>query len=178
MKRIVIAVMVIGVFTLGLIANSWAKELNIAFADKMKILFEYKKTKDLNQELEKESQEARTTVEKMSEDIKKLQDEMELLSESARKEKQPELEKKMQELENFRREKMQSIGKKQDEGIRQITKEIADICEQFGKGKGYDAILDIRASLYTPAGMDVTDGILAEMNKAQAPAAPAAQPAK
>nr|MBC8484914.1 hypothetical protein [Bacteroidota bacterium] len=52
---------------------------------------------------------------------------------------------------------MQEIGRKQDEGVRKISKEIADICEQYGKSKGYDAIIDIRATLYTPTSLELTD---------------------
>lgn len=163
MKKIfLVAVALVFILGLGNVANA---EMKIGFADKMKILFEYKKTKDLNKELEQESQSARTQVEKMSEEIKKLNDEMELLSESARKEKQPELENKIKALNDFRRDKMQEIGRKQDEGIRKITEEITKVCEQFGKDKGFDVIIDVRATLYAPQGSDLTEEILKDLNK-------------
>jgi len=156
------------IVVVGLCGGVMAQDMKIGFADKMKILFEYNKTKELNTELEKEGQAARTEVEQRSEEIRKLRDEMELLSESAKKEKQPELEKQVKELNDFRREKMQEIGRKQDEGIRKITEEISAICEQYGKNNGYDAIIDIRATLFAPKGQDLTEAILVELNKAQA----------
>ena len=51
------------------------------------------------------------------------------------------------------------------ESIRGISKEISDVCEKYGKDKGYDAILDARATLYTPESLDITDEILKELNK-------------
>lgn len=161
-------ILLISVVTILMFAGAtdlFAKELRIGFADKLKILFEYKKAKELNEALEKENEDAKVEFDKMAEGIKRLRDEMELLSESARREKGPELEKKLKELDNFRREKQQEIGRKYDEGIRSISKEISEVCERYGKNKGYDAILDARASLYVPESLDITDDILTELNK-------------
>lgn len=155
----------VAVLVVGFTANVWAKEMKIGFADKMRILFEYNKTKELNDALEKDGQAAREEIEKQSEEVRKLRDEMELLSESAKSTKRPELEKKVRDLDNYRREKMQEIGKKQDEGIRKISDEITAICEQYGKNKGYDTIIDIRATLYAPKDADLTEDILLELNK-------------
>ena len=156
---------VAAVLLLGATASVWAEGVKIGFADKMKILFEYSKTKELNAELEKEGQAARAEIEKMSEEIKKLRDEMELLSESARNEKRSVLEQKVRGLDDYRREKMQEIGRKQDEGIRKISDEITAVCEKYGKSKGYDTIIDLRATLYAPSGQDITADILKELNK-------------
>ena len=164
MKRII----VIGLaclLALGACVNCFAKDMKIGFADKMKILFDYDKTKALNKELEDESQAARGEIDKKSAEIRKMNDEMSLLSESAKQEKQPELEAKVKALDDFRRAKMQELSRKQDEGVRAITAEIADVAAKFGKEKGYDVIIDIRATLYAPEGEDVTDDILAELNK-------------
>ena len=150
---------------LGATASVWAEGVKIGFADKMKILFEYGKTKELNAELEKEGQAARAEIEKRSEEIKKLRDEMELLSESARNEKRSMLEQKVRGLDDYRREKMQEIGRKQDEGIRKISDEIAAVCSKYGKSKGYDTIIDLRATLYAPSDQDITADILKELNK-------------
>ncbi len=164
MRKFFVGIMITAM-VLGISLGAQAKDFKVAFADKMKILFEYEKTKDLNKELEDESQKARAEMEKMSDDVKKMSDEMALLSESAKKEKQPELDNKINELNNYRREKMQEISKKQDEGIRQITKEITDVCSKYGKANGYDVIIDVRATLYAPEAMDVTEPILKELNK-------------
>ena len=162
-KILLLGIITILAFTVA--TNSLAEGLKIGFADKLKILFEYKKAKELNEALEKENQNAKVEFNKRTEEIKKLRDEMELLSESARREKGPELEKKLKELDRFRREKQQEIGRKYDEGIRSISEEISGVCEKYGKNKGYDAILDARAALYVPELLDITDEILKELNK-------------
>ena len=164
MKKILL-LGIITILAFAVATNSLAEGLKIGFADKLKILFEYKKAKELNEALEKEKHNAKKEFDKRTEEIKKLRDEMELLSESARREKGPELEKKLRELDAFRREKQQEIGRKYDEGIRDISKEISDVCEKYGKDKGYDAILDARAALYVPGSLDMTDEILKELNK-------------
>lgn len=164
MKKILLLAL-IAIFMIGFTIDSWAKEMKIGFADKLKILFEYKKSKELNEDLEKENQKAKEEFDRKADDIKKLRDEMELLSESARRQKESELETKLKELDNFRRGKQQEIGRKYDEGIRDISKEISEVCEKYGKNKGYDAIIDKRATLYAPESMDITEDILKELNK-------------
>lgn len=162
-KYLLIALMVL--FAAASAANCWAKDMKIGFADKMKILFEYNKTKQLTKDLDEEGQKAKAEADKMSDEIKKMQEEIELLSESAKKEKQPELEKKIQAFNEFRRVKMQELSKRQEDSIKNITDEISTICTQYGKANGYDMILDIRAALYTPEGQDITEKLIDELNK-------------
>ncbi|NQT22842.1 MAG: OmpH family outer membrane protein [Candidatus Omnitrophica bacterium] len=164
MKKLLLLV-IAAAFVFSLLANSWAVEMKMGFADKLRILFEYKKAKDLNAELENENQVAKEEFDIKAEEIKKLRDEMELLSESARREKEVELEAMLRELDEFRRAKQREIGRKYDEGIRDISKEISTICENYGKNKGYDAIIDTRATIYIPPSLDITDQILKELNK-------------
>jgi len=165
MKKIFVLILAVAFFACIGIQAVYAKELKIGFADKLKILYEYKKTNELNKLLEKESIESKAKLEKMTEEIKKMSDDMELLSESAKKEKTPILEKKIQELNDFRRSKVQEMTRKQDDGLRKISEEITSICQRFGKAKGYDVIIDLRATLYPPDNMDLTDDILKDLNK-------------
>jgi len=160
-----VSILLVLAFVFSLVANAWAVEMKIGFADKLRILFEYKKAKELNAELETENQAAKEEFDRKAEEIKKLRDEMELLSESARKEKEAELERMLRNLDEFRRAKQREIGRKYDEGIRDISKEISTICEKYGKDNGYDAIIDTRATIYVPQSLDVTDDILKDLNK-------------
>lgn len=164
MKKVLIATLA-ALFAFGLVSNCWANELKIAFADKLKILFEYKKAKDLNESLEKENAAAKTEFDRKSADIKKLREEIELLNEKARGKKQAELDEKLRDLDNFRREKQREIGQKYDEGIKAISAEIGKVCDEFGTKNGYDAIIDTRAVVYIPEPLDITDQILKELNK-------------
>jgi len=164
MKRSMLVIFLLCVMGSSLL-DAHAGQMKIGFADKMKILFEYEKTKELNQKLEKESNNAKAEFERRSEEVRKLIDEMELLSESARKEKQAELEKKREELDKFRREKMQDLGQRQDDGIREISEKVSAVCKKYGEDNGYDAIIDLRATVYVPAALDITDAIMKELNK-------------
>jgi len=164
MKKFLLMLVVVS-FVFSLAISSWAKEMKVGYADKLRILFEYNKAKQLNDELEKENQNAIKEFDKKAEEIKKIRDEMELLSESAKKEKESVLEQKLKSLDEFRKERQREIGRKYDESIRGISKEIADVCEKYGKDNGYDAIIDTRATLYVPDSLDITDGILKELNK-------------
>lgn len=166
MKRNLFLLFVVTIIlAFGITADSFAKDLKIGFADKLQILFEYKKAKELNEALEKENQAAKEEFDKKTEMIKKLRDEMELLKPEARKKKETELEEKLKELDDFRREKQREIGRKYDEGIREISKEIASVCEKYGKDNGYDVIIDSRATVYVPNTLDVTIDIIKELNK-------------
>jgi len=140
-------------------------EQKIAFADKLKVLFEYKKSKELNERLEKENQQAKEDFDKKAQEVKNIRDEMELLSETARKRKSVELEAKLKALDEFRVQKQREISKKYDDGIREISEEIAEISKKYGKANKYDAIIDSRATIYFPDSLDVTDEVLKELNK-------------
>ncbi|MDD4203140.1 MAG: OmpH family outer membrane protein [Candidatus Omnitrophica bacterium] len=153
------------VFVLGLTGIAYAENGKIGFVDRRTIAFEYNKIKDLNASIEQDYEAARQEIEIKTADIKKLSEDMELLSESARQEKEPELQEKIRDFDNYRREKMQELGKKRDDGMMEITKEIDLVCKEYGKKNGYFTILDKAAALYSPDTADITQDVLAELNK-------------
>jgi len=166
MRKLMMVVLA-GMLILGVVTAAQAQDLKIGFADKVKLFYDYNKTKDLNKSLEEESIKARDEFEAKSAEIRKMNDEMALLSESARKEKQPQLDARIKDFEDMRRVKSQELARKQDEGFKGIVNDIKAVCETYGKANGYNMIIDKNVTLYFTDGQDVTEAILAELNKKQ-----------
>jgi Skp family chaperone for outer membrane proteins len=165
MKKGIRLIALVVIFVMSMAVAGYAQEQKIGFVDRRTIAFEYSKIKELNASIEKEYEAARLEIESKTSAIRKLSEEMELLSESARQEKEPELQEQIRAFDNFRREKMQELGKKRDEGMMTITQEIDEVSKAYGKKNGYFALIDKAAALYAPEGADVTKEILAQLNK-------------
>jgi Skp family chaperone for outer membrane proteins len=130
MKKGIRLIALVVIFVMSMAVAGYAQEQKIGFVDRRTIAFEYNKIKDLNAAIEKEYEAARQEIESKTSAIRKLSEEMELLSESARQEKEPELQEQIRAFDNFRREKMQELGKKRDEGMMTITQEIEEVSKE------------------------------------------------
>lgn len=145
--------------------NSFGKELKLGYVSMRKVFYEYTKTKDFNTQLEKEDEGTKKEIEKMTETLRKLRDEMDLLSAEAREKKEPEVRQKIKELDDFRREKVETFIKKKDEMFKEIRNDIMDVVTAYAKKNGYDIVFDEAAFVYSAESYDITDTIVKELNK-------------
>ena len=130
-----------------------------------KVFYEYKKTKDFNQKLEDEDNQVKKEMESRTQDIRKLRDEIDLLSESAKEKKQPELRQKLKELEDYRKEKVEGFIKKKDDMFKEVRTDIMNIAETYAKKNGYQILFDNTVFVYFDNNLDVTDDIVKELNE-------------
>ena len=114
MRKKILVVLIL-VLCMALSANAFAKEMKIGCLNMRKVFYEYKKTKDFNQTLEKEDAKVKEEIEKRTQDLRKLRDEIDLLSEEAKAKKEPELRQKIKKLDDFRKEKIEELLRKKDE---------------------------------------------------------------
>lgn len=136
----------------------------IAYMDLGKIFDEYNKTKDLDKQLTGKGDAKQTEREKMVTEIKKLKDEMDLMSDKGKEAKQAAIDDKIKKLQDFDRETRDGLRKERDDMARTILKEIKDVIDNMGKKEGYSLILDSRAILYGTEGDDLTNEILKALN--------------
>ena len=104
MIKKIFAVLTVGFFALScLAADTFAKDLKIGCIDMKKVFSEYKKTQVHESKLEDEGKVKTEERNKMVEGIRRLKDEMEILSEEGKEAKEEEMDKKIKELQGFDR---------------------------------------------------------------------------
>ena len=144
--------------------NAFCEDQQIGFVSFEKIFESYEKTKEKNENLQKEKYEKEVDGQKMVDDINKLRNEIQLLSEEMKESKQKELTEKMRNLRDFTNDSKESLLKKRDEIFKALTKEIVSIIEEKGKTDGYTLIFDDQVLFYKAKANDLTEEIIKILN--------------
>lgn len=145
--------------------SSFAEDVKMCYINMRKVFYEYQKTKEFNQNLEKQDERVKSEIEKRTHEIRKMRDEIDLLSEKARAKKQPELREKIKELDDFRKEKIEGFIRQKDTMFKEIRKDILAISSDIAKKNGYEIVFDQAVFVYASEKYDITDTIIKELNK-------------
>ena len=143
-----------------------AAELKFAYVDLSRIFNEYSKTKDYDKSLTSKEETYNTERDKKVEEIKQLQDKINLLSEKEKESKKGDLENKMKTLNDFDREKQTDLRKEQDEKMKEILKDIEDVIKQYAEKEAYTLVFNDRVLVYQNKSLDISDKIMELLNKA------------
>ena len=165
MMRMARGIIVAGIAVLLFSAVSHAQEGKIGYLNLSKAFDEHNKTKDFDRALDAEGKEKTEMREKMVDEIRRLKDEMELLSESGRSNKQQVIDDKVKALQQFDTETRQMMRKKRDDMVGEILNEIKEAVTDYGRKNNYSIILNDRVVLYSDGKDDITDDIIREVNK-------------
>lgn len=168
-------------FIVGLSVNTAkaALDVKIGYVNLERIFQEYEKTRELETRLKQENEadqkmlsERRQLIEK---EIDKLKEELEMqgliLSESAKQEKQAEIERRVEELDEFGRYIEQRNKEREAEYTDGILKDLQLklplIIKSIAEKEGYRFIFDLRSLFYvTPEKeFDLTDKVIAQLNE-------------
>ncbi len=150
---------------LSLSVASFAEGLKVGYVDMRKVFFEYKKTKDFNSKLEKEDEKVKKEIDAKAQEIRKFRDEIELLSDDAKKKKEPELRARIKGLDDFRREKVEEFIRKKDEMFKEIREDIMSVSSKYAAQNGYDVIFDEAIFVYAANKFDITEHVIKQLNK-------------
>ena len=145
-------------------STSFAANERYAYVDVAKIFDGYQKTKDQDKTLQDVGKTKEQGRDALVQDIRKMKDELALLSEDAKGKKQESLDVKVRELEDFDRDAKRQLGEERNKVVREIFKDIDDVVKRFGERKGFDLILNERALLYNNPRLDITEEVLKELN--------------
>ncbi len=168
-------------FMVGLSVNTARADLvvKIGYVDLERIFQGYEKTREFEAKLKMENEadqkmliERRQMIEK---EIDKLRGELEtqalMLSESAREEKQTEIERRAEELDEFsayiERRMIDREAKYTDGILRDLGTKVPSIIESIAEKEGYRFVFDRRSLFYvTPEKeFDLTDKVIAQLNE-------------
>ena len=141
------------------------EKVKIGYVDLYRVFSEYKETRKSEKTLEKKAQDKNKERDNLMEEIKKLQEEAELLSQKEKKKKEAAIEDKLRELQDFDRAVRDELTRKRDNMGRDVLLEIGKGIKDYGKKQKFDVILDSRTLFYANEAIDVTDEIIKDMNK-------------
>jgi len=156
---------------LGIRAPKAALIAKIGYIDIQKVFQGYKKTGDLEASLKKSQTEQRQNLEKLKEEIEKLRNEFKegelMLTESAKEEKQAEIDQKARELDNLAQDVTEKLEGRREEYTDEIVKDILATTRAIAEKEGYRLVFSKDALFYaTPEPeFDLTEKVLSELNE-------------
>jgi len=136
----------------------------IAFVDVAKVFDGYEKTKERDKVLADEGEKKQQEREGKVQEIRRLKDELALLADQNKEEKQLAIDEKVKGLQEFDNIAGKELRDKRDAAVREILKDIDDTIKDFGTKKGYDFVFNERALVYRNEKFDVTNEVLTELN--------------
>lgn len=137
----------------------------LAYVDLSRIFNEYGKTKDYDKILSDKEAAYNAERDKKTDEIKQLQDKMNLLSDKEKEAKKQDIETKIKALQDFDRQKQTDLRKEQDEKMRGILKDIEEAIRQYSEKEGYTLVFNDRVLVYQNKSLDITDKIIDILNK-------------
>lgn len=163
--KIGMIIVIICLISIFLVKDFSFAEVKFGYVDLNKIFNKYKKTIKADDELEKIQEKKQKKREKLVSRIRKLKDEMELLSDEAKKEKQENINQKIKELQEFDRDARNELLKKRDDAAKEIINELDLAIKNIGKKESYTFIFNEKSILYSDKSHDLTDTLLKILNK-------------
>lgn len=125
---------------------------------------EYEKTKRLDKQLQERQDAKQAEREQMVQEIRRMREELELMSDKGREDRQTAIEEKVRALQEFDRKTSEALKRERDTMMKEIMKEIEETVQGYAQRQGYAVVLGDRAILYADKGLDITDGILQQLN--------------
>lgn len=163
MKRLVVLMAVVfGVLALSGIAQAADK---FAYIDLSRTFSEYNKTKDYDKTLNDKTTAYEGERDKKVNEVKQLQEKINLMSDKEKEAKKPEFETKIKSLQEFDRLKQTDLRKEQDEKMKEILKDIEDTVKVYAQKEGYTMVFNDRVLVYQDKTMDITDKVIEIINK-------------
>lgn len=145
-------------------AITHAAELKVGYVDAIRVLSNYNKRKDQQKIFEEKTNKLKEKRDKMVNQIRKMKDELDILSEKAKEKKQAQIDTEMRELQEYDQQNKINLDRQSDEIMREILKEIEEVMKKYAEDNDYDMILNNRALLYGQEQLDLTDKILKILN--------------
>ncbi len=160
-----LAVIITVILVLGMAATPAYSAGKLGYVDLRRAFYEYDKTKNMEQQLNDETEERAAERTKMIDRITKLRDEAELLSGKAKTSKQARIDEELAELQEFDRETRQSLLNKKNDMFREVIDDIQKVVTDIGEKGGYDYILDSRNIMYANPDFELTNEVIKKLNE-------------
>ena len=164
MKKL--AIVLFGViFGLAIVSKGAYAADKLAYVELSRLFSEYGKTKDYDKTLSDKETVYTTERDKKINEIKSLQDKINLMSDKEKEAKKTDFESKIKALQAFQNEKETNLRKEQDEKLKEIMKDIEESVKKFSEKEGYTLVFNDRVLIYQSKSYDITEKVLDILNK-------------
>ena len=137
----------------------------LGYIDLLKVFDGYSKTKEFEENLGRKEKEKSGERRKIVDEIRRLKDELELLTDKVKRDKQNLIDEKIKKLQNFDIATRDELTKQRDDMLRDILKEIDGVVSEYAKKEEYLFIFNSRFLIYGDETIDITDEIIKLLNK-------------
>jgi outer membrane protein len=165
MKKLLIFIILL-VFVFGYTNAGYSETLKVGYVNLGKIFDEYEKTKEYDKVLESQGGQKQKERDKLVNEIKRLKDELELLSDKGKEEKQNQIDSKVTELRKFDTDVREELSRQRDNFLKEILKEIQATVEEYGQKEKYTMIVRSEGMvIYGDKSVDLTDQVIKVLNE-------------
>ena len=165
MKRMLSIAMIIGLAMPAFSGLAAAAEAGkIGYVNLSLVFDSYEKTKKFDKDLEAQVEVKRKERDAMVNDLKKMREELEMLSEDKKAKKQGDIDEKVKQVQAFDKDARENLRRQRDTMLREILQEIDGIVKEFGDKEGYTYILNDRILLYKSDTNDLSQKIIQKLN--------------
>lgn len=162
MKKILWAVLLVAFSFVS--RPAWAADMKIGYVDLAKVFDQYEKTRTSDRQVESQAKAKQGDREKLTGEIRRLRDELELLSESGRQAKQQEIDDKVKSLKDYDRDAVKALRQTRDELVKDILNDINGSIAEIGQKQSFHLILNDRVVLFSPKQNDITADVIQALN--------------
>ena len=154
------------VWCLAFLSNplAMAEQLKMGYVDLGRVFDGYQRTKESDQVLEQTSKQKQTELEGRVNELKKLRQNLDLLNDQAKEAKAKEIEEKSDEFQRLKTRTERELVRQRNQFAKEILDEIQQTVTEYAKANGFSLVLDQRALLYGQDLYDVTDDVLKLLN--------------
>lgn len=137
----------------------------LGYVDLSRLFDEYNKTKEYDKILEEKQKAYESEREKKVNDIKQMQDKLNLLSDKEKEAKKQDLDQKIKNLQDFDLKNTQDLRRERDEKMKEILKDIEAAISEYARKEGYTLVFNDRVLVYQDKSLDITDKVLEILQK-------------
>ncbi len=164
MKKLLVVLcgVLLGAFILTGVAQAADK---FAYINLARAFSEYSKTKDFDKSLTDKENNYTAERDKKINELNSLKDKFNLLSDKEKDAKKGELENKAKAIKDFMTQKEADLRKEQEDKMKEVLKDIESTVKTYAEKEGYTLVFNDRVLVYQTKSMDITDQIIALLNK-------------
>ena len=149
-------------------------DVKIGYIDSNEIMSKFEEVRQVQVDLEKEQRKLQSEMEGLIQQLDSLKQEYDrqrlLMSDARRQEKEQDLIKKEQRIQQYQMEKFGPEGeiyRKQNQLLKPVLTKIDEAIQEVGKRQGYDYILDAvgGAIVYALDSNNLTEDVMEELRK-------------
>ncbi len=151
-------------FSFVLVSLVYAAD-KLAYVDLSRTFGEYTKTKEYEKVLDEKQKVYETERNKKINELKQLEDKLNLLNDKEKEAKKSELEVKIKDFQDFDSQKQTELRKEGAEKEKEILKAIEEAVKQYSEKEGYTLVFNDRVLIYQSKNLDITNEIIKILNK-------------